>query len=238
MTPPSAAASKGNTLKSLILPTLTSFIFGVIALGVVLFLPAWTLKYWQAWVFILVFMTLVNLTGLYFSIKDPALMARRKQAGPAAEQSTGQKIMITVAYLSLLGVGVFSALDFHFGWSLMPAFVCIIGDGLVVLANVIWFYVQKENTFVGATVRVFEGQKVISTGPYALVRHPKYVGDLVFILGIPLALGSWWGLLILAISIPGLAWRILDEEKLLKKELPGYVEYMQKVRYRLVPYFW
>ncbi len=108
----------------------------------------------------------------------------------------------------------------------------------MVLANLIWFYVQKENTFVGATVRIYAGQKVISTGPYALVRHPKYVGDLVLIVGIPLALGSWWGLLVLAVSIPGLVWRILDEEKLLKKDLPGYVEYMQKVHYRLVPYLW
>ena len=120
----------------------------------------------------------------------------------------------------------------------MPAYVCILGMGLVVLANVIWFYVQKENTFVGATVRIFEDQKVISTGPYALVRHPKYLGDLVLILGIPLALGSWWGLLVLVLTIPGLAWRIIDEEKLLKKELPGYVEYTQKVHYRLVPYLW
>jgi protein-S-isoprenylcysteine O-methyltransferase Ste14 len=238
MTQPSAPATEGNTLKSLSLPAIRNFLLGVIALGVVLFLPAWTLNYWQAWVFILVFMVLVTVTGLYFSIKDPALMERRKQAGPAAEQSTGQKIMIMVAYLSILAVLVFSALDHHFGWSQMPAYVSIIGVGLVVLANVIWFYVQKENTFVGSTVQIFEGQKVISTGPYALVRHPKYVGDLVLLIGIPLALGSWWGLVILALQIPGLVWRILDEEKLLKKDLPGYVEYTQKVHHRLVPYLW
>lgn len=238
MTQPSAAASGANTLKSLIVPTLTSFLVGVLALGIVLFLPAWTLNYWQAWAFILVFMVLVTGTGLYFSIKDPALMERRKQAGPAAEQSTGQKIMITIAYLSIFAVLVFSALDHHFKWSQMPGYVSVLGLGLVVLANLIWFYVQKENTFVGATVRIFEGQKVISSGPYALVRHPKYVGDLVFIAGIPLALGSWWGLFVLAVTIPGLVWRILDEEKLLKKDLPGYVEYTHKVRYRLAPHLW
>lgn len=238
MTQQSVTTSEGNTLKKLILPTMTNFLLGVIALGVVLFLPAWTLNFWQAWVFILVFLVLVTLTGVYFSIKDPALMERRKQAGPAAEQSTGQKIMITFAFISLLGVLIFSALDHHFRWSQMPAYVSIIGDGLVVLANVIWFYVQKENTFVGSTVQIYEGQKVILTGPYALVRHPKYVGDLVLIIGIPLALGSWWGLLILALSIPGLVWKILDEEKLLRKDLPGYVEYTQKVHYRLVPHLW
>ena len=238
MTQQSAVTTEGNTLKKLIIPAVGNFLLGVIALGVVLFLPAWTLNYWQAWVFDILFMGLITITGIYFSIKDPALMERRKQAGPAAEQSTGQKFMISFAYLSLVGVLVFSAFDHRFGWSRMPAYISIIGAGLVVLANLIWFYVQKENTFVGATVRIYEGQKVISSGPYALVRHPKYVGDLVLILGIPLALGSWWGLLVLAVSIPGLVWRILDEEKLLKKDLPGYVEYTQKVHYRLVPYLW
>jgi protein-S-isoprenylcysteine O-methyltransferase Ste14 len=238
MTQPSTTATQGNTLKKLIVSALGNLLIGVIALGVVLFLPAWTLAYWQGWVFDILFMGLVTVTGFYFSIKDPALMERRKQAGPAAEESTGQKIMITFAYISLVGVMVFSAFDHRFGWSLMPAYVSIIGAGLVVLANIIWFYVQKENTFVGATVRIFEGQKVISSGPYALVRHPKYVGDLMLILGIPLALGSWWGLLVLTVSIPGLVWRILDEEILLKKDLPGYAEYMQKVKYRLVPYVW
>jgi protein-S-isoprenylcysteine O-methyltransferase Ste14 len=238
MTQQSAPIVVSKPLKSLILSSLGGFVLSVIALGVVLFLSAWTLAYWQAWVFILVFSLLVTVNGLYFSIKDPVSMERRKQAGPAAEQSTGQKIMITLAFTSLLAVGVLSALDHRFGWSHMPAAVCILGVLLVVLANGIWFYVQKENTFVGASVRVFEGQKVISTGPYALIRHPKYMGDLIFSIGIPLALGSWWGLLFLALTIIGLAWRILDEEKLLKKDLPGYVEYMQKVHYRLVPYVW
>ena len=191
MTQPSAPAVQSKPLKNLILSSLGSFIFSVIALGAVLFLPAWTLAYWQAWVFILVFALLVTLNGLYFSINDPASMERRKQAGPAAEQSSGQKIMITLAFTSLLALGIFCALDHRFGWSHVPAVVCVIGALLVALANVIWFYVQKENSFVGASVRIFEGQKVISSGPYALVRHPKYVGDLVFAIGIPLALGSW-----------------------------------------------
>jgi protein-S-isoprenylcysteine O-methyltransferase Ste14 len=238
MTQPSAPAVQSKPITSLILTALVGFIVSVIALGVVLFLPAWTLAYWQAWVFILVFSLLVTVNGLYFSIKDPASMERRKQAGPAAEQSTGQKIMISLAFISLLAEGVFCAFDHRFGWSNEPAAVCIIAALLVVLANVIWFYVQKENSFVGASVRIFEGQKVISSGPYALIRHPKYVGDLIFAIGIPLVLGSWWGLLFLAVTLPGLVWRILDEEKFLKKELPGYVEYTQKVRYRLVPSVW
>jgi len=98
--------------------------------------------------------------------------------------------------------------------------------------------VFTENSYAASSIRTFENQEVISTGLYAIVRHPKYVGDILLIAGIPLALGTWWGLAILAITIPSLAWRILDEEKLLKKNLPGYVEYMEKVRYRLLPYIW
>ncbi|MEL7565645.1 MAG: isoprenylcysteine carboxylmethyltransferase family protein [Dehalobacterium sp.] len=234
----SATIVKGKTLKSLIIQAMKTFILGVITLGVVLFLPAWTLGYWQAWIFITVFMILITLSGIYFSIKDPALIARRKEAGPAAEQSTGRKINIMYAYLAELSLLVLSALDHRFGWSHMPAYVSIIGDGLVVLANVIWFYSKKENSFAGSAIKIYEGQKVVTTGPYALVRHPNYVGDLTLVLGIPLALGSWWGLVVFVLMIPAMVWKIHDEEKLLKKDLPGYVEYTQKVRYRLVPYLW
>ena len=109
---------------------------------------------------------------------------------------------------------------------------------LVALSFLIWFFVFKENSFGGSNVQTYEGQRVISTGPYALVRHPMYVGVLVLLVGIPPALGSWWGLAFLVLVIPALGWRILDEEKLLKKDLSGYLEYTQRVRYRLVPYLW
>jgi protein-S-isoprenylcysteine O-methyltransferase Ste14 len=238
MTQKSITKSKGNTLKSLILPTLRGFLLGVIALGVVLFLPAWSLDYWQAWVFIIVFLGLVSASGLYFSIKDPALIERRKNIEPAAQQSSGGKFTIIYVYLALLAMLVLSTLDHRFGWSQMPASVSIIGDGLVILANIIWLYSKKENSFAGSAIKVYHGQKVITTGPYAHVRHPNYVGDLALVLGIPLALSSWWGLVIFALLIPLMVWMIHDEEKLLKKSLPGYLEYTQKVHYRLVPYLW
>jgi protein-S-isoprenylcysteine O-methyltransferase Ste14 len=225
-------------MKALIIPALRNFLLGVIAFGVVLFLPAWTLNYWQAWVFIMVFMVLVSAGGIYFSIKDPELIERRKQVGPTAEQTTGQKIFIFVAILGDIAVLVFSAFDHRFGWSQVPAVVSLAGDVLVALSFLIWFFVFKENSFGGSTVQTFEGQKVVSTGPYALVRHPMYFGVLVLIIGVPPALGSWWGLALVALLTPALIWRILDEEKLLKKDLPGYIEYTQKVRYRLVPYLW
>ncbi len=229
--------SLNNSLKSLILPTIKNFLLGVIALGAVLFVPAWTLNYWQAWVFIVVFIGLVTLSGVYFSIKDPALIERRKPAGRAA-QTTGQKINIAFVYLAEFGLLVLCALDHRFGWSHMPAYISMIGIGLVALANVIWFISKKENSFAGAGIMIYEGHKVISTGPYALVRHPNYVGDLTLILGIPLTLGSWWGLVMIPLMIPAMVWMIFDEEKFLKKNLPGYVEYTQKVHYRLIPYLW
>ena len=120
----------------------------------------------------------------------------------------------------------------------MSPVVSLAGDALIVLGYFVYYLVFRENSFAASSIQTFEGQKVISTGLYALVRHPKYVGDLLLVVGIPLALGSWWGLAWIVLTIPGLVWRILDEEKLLKKDLPGYVEYTQKVRYRVVPYLW
>ena len=222
-------------MNKLIIPTLRNFLLGVIALGVVLFLPAGTLNYWQAWVFIILFMVLVTTQGIYLSIKDPELLERRKQIAPAGE-STKQKIFIIVGLLGDLCLVVFSALDHRFGWSHMSPFVSLVGEGLVALSFLVYYFVFRENSFAASSIQTFESQKVISTGPYALVRHPKYVGDIILIVGIPLALGSWWGLAFLVLILPALAWRILDEEILLKKDLPGYIEYTQKVRYRLVPY--
>jgi protein-S-isoprenylcysteine O-methyltransferase Ste14 len=225
-------------MNKLIIQTLSTFLIGAIALGVLLFLPAWTLNYWQAWVFIVVFMTSVNVIGLYLSLKDPALLERRKKFGPTKEQSPVQKIAVSIGVLALLGVIVFCALAHRFGWSPVPAYGSLAGDVLVALGLFINLRVFKENSYGGSTIEIVADQKVISTGPYALVRHPIYAGVLIMITGIPLALDAWWGLTIIAAAAPALIWRIMDEEKFLKEDLPGYVEYAQKVRYRLVPYLW
>jgi protein-S-isoprenylcysteine O-methyltransferase Ste14 len=225
-------------MNKLVAQTLSTFLIGAVVLGVLLFLPAWALNYWQAWVFIVVFMTSVCVIGLYLALKDPALLERRKKFGPTKEQSPAQKVGITIGVLALLSVFIFSALAHRFGWSPVPAYVALAGDGLVALGLFIDLLVFKENTYGGSTIETVADQKVIATGPYALVRHPMYVGVLIMITGIPLALDAWWGLAIIAVAAPGLIWRILDEEKLLKQELPGYVEYAQKVRYRFVPYLW
>jgi protein-S-isoprenylcysteine O-methyltransferase Ste14 len=145
---------------------------------------------------------------------------------------------MSIAILTTLGLFVFCALDYRFGWSPVPAYVSVIGDVLVALGLFIDLLVFKENSYGGSTIETVEDQKVISTGPYGLVRHPMYIGVLIMLIGVPLALGSWWGLAILVLTVPVLILRILDEEKLLEKDLPGYKEYEQQVQYRLVPYLW
>jgi protein-S-isoprenylcysteine O-methyltransferase Ste14 len=225
-------------MAKLIAQTLRTFVLGVIALGLLLFLPAGTFRYWQAWVFIVVFVSCVTGIGLYLALTDPALLERRKKVGPANEQSLGQKIAISIGFLALLSLFVFSAISHRFGWSPVPAAVSLAGNLLVALGLLINLLVFRENTYGGATVETIADQRVISSGPYALVRHPMYVGVLIMMAGIPLALDAWWSLAIIVVAAPGLIWRILDEESLLKRALPGYVEYTQRVRYRLVPYLW
>ncbi len=225
-------------MTKLITQTFVTFLIGAIILGVLLFLPAGTLNYWQAWVFIVVFMTSVSAVGLYLSLKDPALLERRKRIGPAAEESPVQKIIMSIAILGNLALLIFSALDYRFHWSQIPGYVSLIGDALIALGLFINVLVFRENSYGASNITVENEQKVISTGPYALVRHPMYGGVLVMLIGVPLALGSGWGLVVLAVITPGLIWRILDEEKVLEKDLTGYREYEHKVRYRLVPYLW
>src|SRR5262249_51966981 len=220
------------------LPILRTFLLGAIVLGVLLFLPAGTLDYWQAWVFIVVFLVSTNAIGVYLSIKDPALLERRKKAGPAAEGSMAQKIIMSLVILGFLALLVFAALDHRFEWSRVSPGVSIAGDALVALSFMVFYVVLKENSYSGSTVQTFERQRVISTGPYALIRHPMYAGALVMIVGVALALGSWWALAFLPFTILVLIWRILDEEQLLKRDLPGYTEYTHSMRYRLVPHLW
>jgi protein-S-isoprenylcysteine O-methyltransferase Ste14 len=229
---------EGSTMNKFILPTIRTFLIGAVALGLFLFLPAWTFNFWQAWVFIVVFMASVTLIGVYLSLKDPALLERRKNFGPAKEQNATQRIIMSIALFAIGALLIFCALDHRNQWSPVPGWVSLVGDALVALGLMIDLVVFKENSFGASTIQTTEDQKVITTGPYALVRHPMYGGVLVMMSGVPLALGSWGGLAILIITVPALVWRILDEEKLLKKELPGYSEYLQKVHYRLVPFLW
>lgn len=203
-----------------------------------LFLSAATFDYWQAWVFLAVFGASSLAITLYLMKNDPALLERRVYGGPTAEKATSQKFIQSLTALMFIGMLVVPGLDHRFAWSSVSFYAEGAGDVLVALAFLIIFFVYKENSFTSATIDVYAGQTVISTGLYALVRHPMYVGGLLMFVGMPLALGSWWGLLVLAVMMPALLWRIVDEEKFLTKNLPGYAEYKTKVSWRLIPLVW
>ena len=210
-------------------------VFLAIAMGLLLFVPAGTLHYWQAWAYLAVFFGASLLITFYLMKKDPALLKRRLSGGPTAEKEKTQKIIMFFTTIGFIALLVVPALDYRFMWSRVPLYMTIAGDLLTALGFYVIFLVYKENTFAFATIQVARDQKVISTGPYAIVRHPMYAGGSLYLLGMPLALGSYWGLLVLAAMIPILMWRLFDEERFLFKNLPGYTEYCAKVRWRLIP---
>jgi protein-S-isoprenylcysteine O-methyltransferase Ste14 len=210
----------------------------LVVFGSMLFFPAGTFNYWQAWVFLAVVAVSAWTPTIYLLHTDPVALQRRMRGGPTMETRMAQKVVIAGLYLSLAAMVVISALDHRFGWSPVPTAICLVGDVLVAVGLGVSAVVVIQNSYAAATVRVKEGQKVVSTGLYGLVRHPMYTGNVIMMIGIPLALGSYWGLIFVAPGVIVLAWRIRDEEKLLQKELDGYREYTQKVRYRLVPSMW
>ncbi|BBZ51514.1 isoprenylcysteine carboxylmethyltransferase family protein [Mycobacterium heidelbergense] len=216
----------------------TSSILGLAAFGLILFVPAGTLNYWQAWVFIAVFTATSAIPTIYLARANPAALRRRMHAGPRAETRMAQKIIIVGSFVDLFAMMAFSAFDHRMGWSAVPVWVCLLGDVLVAAGLGIAMLVIVENSYAAATVTVEAGQQVASGGLYKFVRHPMYVGNVIMMVGMPLALGSYWGLLFVIPGVAVLVFRILDEEKLLAQELAGYREYTQRVRYRLVPNVW
>ena len=216
----------------------SSALIGLVVLGVMLFWPAGTFNYWQAWVFIAVFTLATIVPSMYFKRTDPAALQRRMHGGPRAETRAVQKLIIIGAFAGLFAMVVFSAFDHRFGWSRVPAAVSLLGDVMVVVGLGLSMLVIAQNSYAAATVRVEAGQKLASRGLYALVRHPMYAANVILMLGIPLALGSYWGLVFIVPGVLALIFRILDEEKMLTQELAGYREYTQRVRYRLMPYVW
>ncbi len=207
-------------------------------LGLTIFLPSWTLDYWQAWVMVAIFFACTLAVTLYLMKNDPKLLERRVKAGVGAEQERSQNIIQAFAALAFIGLFVVSALDHRFSWSTVPPSLIALGDILIVVGFYLVFLVFKENTFASGTIEIGAEQKVVTTGPYALVRHPMYIGALVMLVGVPLALGSYWGLIAIVPMVVVLVLRLLDEEKFLAKNLAGYCEYQRKVRHRLVPLIW
>jgi protein-S-isoprenylcysteine O-methyltransferase Ste14 len=218
--------------------SITSGLIGLVVFGLLVFWPAGTFDYWRGWAFIVVSAVSTTVPSLYLAANNPAALRRRMQAGPAAEARPLQKIIISIAFLALGATIVVSALDFRFGWSPVPAAVSVVGDVLVAAGLGIAMLTTIQNGYASANIAVESGQELVSTGMYSVVRHPMYFGNVVLMIGIPLALGSYWALLFVIPGLAVLATRILDEEKVLSQQLAGYRDYVQRVHYRLVPYVW
>ena len=225
-------------MKGLYTRAFGGLLFLTIVLAVSLFLPAWTLDYQEAWVFLAVFFFPVLAITIYLIKRDPKLLERRINAGPGAEKERSQKIIQFLATIAFIMIFVLSAIDHRFKWSMVPGYWVVAGDLLVALGLLVVYFVFKENSFASATIEVGNEQTIVSTGPYSLVRHPMYSGAVVLLIGVPLALGSWWGLLTVIPIVVVIVWRLLDEEKFLEKNLPGYLAYRNKVKYRLLPFIW
>jgi protein-S-isoprenylcysteine O-methyltransferase Ste14 len=225
-------------MNNLILRTALGTIVGYVLFFAIIFVPAWTLDYWQGWAFLVTLSLSTTLVTIYMARYDTKLLESRLRMGPTAEKTVAQKIITALGSLMFVAF-VIMVFDHRFGWSpAVPAALSIFGDVLAALGILVYFLVVKENRFAAATVDVAEGQTVVSTGPYAIVRHPMYAGAILVFVGAPLALGSWWGLLLIPLVIAVFALRLLSEEKFLRQNLAGYADYAQSVRHRLVPYIW
>lgn len=209
-------------------------VIGFVIVGLVLFLSAGTIRYWQAWGYLAtVVVTSVPIT-LYMT-KNPVLLESRTKFGPAAEQRPIQKIIVSLMGLPVIAAFIVPPLDFRFGWSSVPVWLVMAGDVLFMASIWLLYRVYKENPFASATVEIGKDQKVISTGPYAIVRNPMYASAVLYFIGMSLALGSYWGLIPAVLAVPMFALRLFDEERFLAKHLPGYTEYCAKVRWHLIP---
>jgi protein-S-isoprenylcysteine O-methyltransferase Ste14 len=209
-------------------------ISGTVVIALALFLSAGTTSYWQAWVYLGVSAASSVPLTLYIT-KDPVLLENRTKAGPTAEERPLQKIIVACITIPYIAAFIVPGLDYRFGWSSVPSSLSVVGDISIIVAMWMVYRVFKENSYGSATVEVTQDQKVISTGPYAMVRNPMYSSAAVYFIGMSLALGSYWGLIPAALVILGFVWRLFDEEKFLAQNLPGYRDYCTKVRWHLIP---
>ena len=206
-----------------------------LVLAAVLFIPAGTLKYWEAWVYMGVLLIPMSFAVRYLLKHSPELLERRLQV---REREATQKRVIGAGWVLFLAMFILPGLDFRFGWSSVPVPVVLAADLIVLLGYGLIIRVFAENQYAARTVQVEEEQRVIKTGPYAIVRHPMYVGTLMMYLVTPLALGSYWALIPAAFIIPMLVVRIRNEEQVLERDLAGYQEYKLETKYRVVPGVW
>ncbi len=225
-------------MSNLLVKTILGFAFLMLVLALALFIPAGSFSYWQAWMYLADWAMCVIFITLYLVKNDRELLAGRVQAGPVAETQKNQKIIQGLASLCFIALFIVPGLDYRFGWSNVPPIVSLIADGFVALGFFIVFLTFRENSYTRATIEVSAGQKVITSGPYRFVRHPMYAGASLLLIFTPLALGSWVAEIFAVLLILVVSARLLDEEEFLQKDLVGYTEYCQTVRYHLVPYVW
>jgi len=207
-------------------------------LGALTFLPAGTFDYWQGWLFLGTLAASIVGFTLYLARYDKPLLERRMKTGPQHEQEWSQKIIVSLILLAFFALITLPALDHRFGWSPVAPSVSILGDAVILLSFLFIFWVTRVNSFAASNIRVEQDQRVIDTGPYAYVRHPMYAGAVWLFVGMPIALGSWWSLGLIVPFMPVLLWRLVDEERILRRDLSGYTEYTRRVRFRLIPFVW
>lgn len=213
-------------------------LISAIATGLCLFVPAGTLDYWQAWMVIAQFVGCSAVFNTYLALSNPAVLRRRMLPGPGAETRTIQKFASGGLLLSSAMLMIVSALDHRFGWSDPPGWSFALGGAMVAAGLVLAMLVVIQNSYATVNVAIDGTQTVVSNGLYRLVRHPMYFGGLIMMVGMPLALGSYWGLALVSAVLASLAIRLADEETMLINDLPGYRDYTLRVRHRLIPYVW
>ena len=219
----------------LLISGLTKLILGIVLIGLLLFLPAQTFHYFGAWLFLGVLFVPMLIMGAVMLIKAPDLLEKRLQN---KEKEATQRGVVAFSGLMFLGGFLLSAFDFRFGWSSVPMWLTLSASVIFLAGYGMYAEVMRENAYLSRTVEVQEGQKVISTGLYGIVRHPMYLATLLMFLPMPLILQSFWGLIPLAIYPVVIAIRILNEERVLGEALDGYTEYKKTVKYRLIPFIW
>ena len=214
---------------------LIKFTCGLLMVGLLIFLPAGTLRYTYGWLFMAVLFAPMLIAGFVMYFKSPEFLAKRLSA---KEKQATQKGVLAFAGLMFIAGFVVAGLDFRFGWSKMPSWVVVVASVLFLVAYALYAEVMRENAYLSRIIKVEEGQTVVDTGLYGIVRHPMYMVTILLFLMIPLVLGSWYALIIFAFYPAIIVVRLKDEEDLLSRELPGYEEYKQKVKYRLMPFVW
>ena len=221
--------------KKLFTQAISKYLLGVILVGTILFLPAWSFSYWNAWLFMGILFVPMFIAGIIMLGKNPELLQKRLDA---KEKEAEQKSVVALSGLMFLASFIVAGLDWRFGWTNMPNWMVWVAAGLFLLSYLLYAEVLRENTYLSRTIEVQENQKVIDTGLYGIVRHPMYMATLVLFLSIPLVLGSLYSFIIMLVYIPIIAKRIRNEEKVLEEGLPGYKEYKQKVKYKVIPFIW